>query len=68
MKTMIALLLCLFLSGCYTEGWEVRKGQEICLNRGGVFRIRVFALGKSEVYCNDGYIFSIEPPKGNSNE
>lgn len=54
---LLAASLCAFLAGCDTRvhAYELKRVQEICSTRGGIFTIHSQTDGSVGVRCADGY-------------
>ena len=57
MKTLLALLLTLSLSGCFyqkVDTSDIIEASKICGSAEQILHIRADALGKEAVYCSSG--------------
>lgn len=52
MKKLI-LLAILFLIGCSSDDLEIKVGEYICKDRGGLYDIEFIAIGGKRVICKD---------------
>ena len=49
---LILILLSLSLVGCHLNQNELKKSEEFCSERGGVYEIKIF--GSRVVFCKNG--------------